>query len=35
VAAWHAHTLAGRVSLVAAYTLLGYAAVLSVLLLKG
>ena len=33
VAAWRAHAFAGRAGLVSAYTLLGYAAVLSVLLL--
>ena len=35
VAGWRAHAFAGRACLVSAYTLLGYAAVLSVLLLKG
>jgi hypothetical protein len=35
IAAWHAYAFTGRAYLVSAYTLLGYAAVLSALLLKG
>ena len=35
VAAWRVQALGGRAYLVSAYTLIGYATVLSVLLLKG